>query len=177
MRVHRRDGTNQMLPWPPAAKVHPEWNSQMMLYLTVMKRLVSSLGMVLRSNEEQEEEDSQLAETVSGSNNDDEDDGDFVASISSTPSVREWNANLYRGTAYPPRSIPSPPGYEGPVPIIEWWPRKAGSSAPGNVCIRLQGIADARKNKKETSLRRKKRVPVTLVFDAGFRNDTVEAFE
>jgi hypothetical protein len=176
MRVRWRDGTNQMLPWPPTAvKAHPEWNGQMILYLTVMKRLVSSLGMVLRSDEEQEEEGSALAETVSSSSNDD--DEDFVASISSTPTVRAWSANLYRGTAYPPHLIPSPQGYEGPLPIIEWWPHKSGGAAPGNVCIRLQGIADSCRTKKATSLRRRRRVPVTLVFDAGFRNDKVEALD
>jgi len=76
-------------------------------------------------------------------------------------SMSHWNVDIMRGLAYPPQLVPTND------PIVEWMPR-TGIAAPGHVCIRLQGFAET--YEKEESLRRKKRLPVTLVFDACFRN-------
>lgn len=165
MRVRSRDGTNKAVAWPPAISKldESELQHQMDLYLAVMNRLVSTLGLVL-TEKKNDSSESSLPDTP------DEND-DFVAVSSSSSSLaapRHWNAEILRGAAYPQHLLPTPEGYEGPLPIVEWNPRK-GSAAPGYVNIRLQGTAAA----PAKGLRRKKREPVTLLFDAcfGFTDD------
>jgi hypothetical protein len=136
----------------------------MELYLTVMNRLATTLGMVLTS---------------------DEDDADeHHAAATKALSISHWNVDILRGLAYPPQLLPSTSAATSGTsnesqqqdrrilaPIIEWMPRN-GISAPGHVCIRVQGFISAPDSNLEVpaSRRRKKRLPVTLVFDACFRN-------
>lgn len=147
MRVRGRDGTNRASPWNAQ---EDSLQPSMELYLTVMNRLAAHLGVVLIDQDD-----------------DDDDDDDKTSSSSSvsttTTPISHWNVDILRGLAYPPQLISA-----SLDPVVEWMPRK-GIAAPGHVCLRLQGVADVDVESELTAPRRKKRLPVTLVFDACFR--------
>ena len=144
LRIRARDGGN----------THASWDQDsidecidMELYLTVMNRLANHLSECLNWNNP--------PPVACDLEND-----DFTPTpMRTSPRPRRWNVDILRGSVFPNME-------EELTPIIEWTPRE-GSLAPGHVCIRLQGAP----NYTGESLRRKKKSPVTLVFDACYRND------
>lgn len=158
MRVRSRENTNRASRWPIADL--PDIEQQMDLYLTVMNRISSNLGLVLW------EGPYPIAGlTTAAAAGTTPEDGTIIST--DIPRPRHWNVDILRGMRFPPHLVPKPEGYEGPIPIIELVPLQ-GISAPGHICIHLQGLPSS--NKKGDTLRRKKRAPLSLVFDACFRN-------
>jgi hypothetical protein len=142
LRIRAKDGTNAHSAWPAR---NVDETMDMELYLTVMNRLANHLSECLQW------EYPQSADPV--------DDDDFTpTTIRTLPRPHRWNVDILRGSVFPGME-------EEPTPIVEWTPRE-GLLAPGHVCIRLQGAP----NYTGESLRRKKKSPVTLVFDACYRN-------
>jgi hypothetical protein len=120
MKIRSRHGKSR------ASALPDHLRHDMDLYLTVMNRLATHLGMVLHQ------------------------------SVTPKP-IAHWNVNLLRG--YSSQKVAPL------VPSVEWRPRK-GIEAPGYVMIRLQGFPQD----ESQGLRRKRPMPLTLVFDACFRH-------
>jgi hypothetical protein len=188
------------------------------VYLAVMNRLVSHLGIVLYKDNLEEEKDEVEEENDKGDkeassttttttsqqddddNNDDKDqaandieDDDFVLASSNNTSFtslspkkpKHWHVEFIRGLAYPPHLLSSSSSSSSssfPTPVVEWTFRQ-GISAPGHVCIRLQGYPtrclvanhdlSQQQQQQQPRKRRKKRVPITCVFDASFRDEEI----
>lgn len=144
LRIRAKDGSS----------THSLWSSDdsdesigMELYLTVMDRLAKNLSECLNWD----------YPPVVVANAAGEDDDFIEAPMHALPHPHRWNVDILRGSVFPAME-------EELTPVIEWIPRE-GTMAPGHVCIRLQGVPTHTRD----SLRRKKKSPVTLVFDACFR--------
>jgi hypothetical protein len=143
LRIRSREGINAHSAWPSE---NFDETKDMELYLTVMNRLANHLSECLKW------EYPPAADPM-------RDDDDFTpTTIRTLPRPHRWNVDILRGSVFPGM-------HEEPTPIVEWTPRE-GLLAPGHVCIRLQGAP----NDTGESLRRKRKSPVTLVFDACYRN-------
>lgn len=173
IRVRKGSG-NEGRPWP--LNDPSEWHTAMQLYLTVMKRLASTLSVVLPP--------SRQANDIKSTTTVDDYDNVFTSSSASKSSLHHWNVEMTRGMAFPPDWFHHGPGgvpsdqLQSTVspPIIEWTPLQ-GRFAPGNVSIRLQGYptlgdASAKFPASATGRRLRRRQAVSLCFDAGFRSTT-----
>jgi hypothetical protein len=170
IRIRSRNSTNRCSPWPPSTLTAGEpgsndWNQNLSLYLTVMERIACKLGVVLKR------EPTRLSDTHQAAEDDDDDDLTSSPLLFPTSACPQFNVDVLRGSYYDVHTttgIPFPP-----VPIVEW--TRSKSSTMGHVLIRLQGHATEDNGQfllpgKSTS-GASQRGPVTLVFEACFRNE------
>jgi hypothetical protein len=169
IRVRSRNSTNRCSSWPPSTPTASEpgsndWNQNLSLYLTVMERIACKLGLVLKREPTRLQDTHQAAE-------DDEDDLTSSPLLFPSSASPNWNVDVHRGSYY---NVHTTTAIEGgiipPVPIVEW--TRSNSPTMGHVLIRLQGHAteDNEQLGKSTS-GGSQRGPVTLVFDACFRDE------
>jgi hypothetical protein len=167
IRIRSRNSTNRCSPWPPSTLTAGEpssndWNQNLALYLTVMERIACKLGVVLKREPTRLPGTDQTAE---------DDDDELTSSPLLFPTLAaQWNVDVLRGSYYDVHTTTGIEGETPPVPIVEW--TRSNSSTMGHVLIRLQGHAT-----EDNGLPGKspsggsQRGPVTLVFDACFRNE------
>jgi hypothetical protein len=115
----------------------------------------------------------------------------LVESATNGAVLKHWHAEFLRGRSVPPEWVPSSElAMKHPQPLVEWTPL-TGMAAPGRVTIRLQGyptsspfgVAGTTTSSETTvaedgstttitrskPLRRRRSQPISLVFDACFR--------
>lgn len=172
-----RDSKNRCHPWPPpspGADATHDWDYHLTLYLTVMTRLVSNLGMVLQQGGRRRNNNNNEGTNVSQQNfapkntiMDDEDrsDDDYTASPLLFPNCSpnpQFNVDILRGAYYDLKhenddqeegwsfSENEIPIHDIPVlPIVEFKRgdssmSKTSSSTDGHVLVRLQGYPTRR---------------------------------
>jgi hypothetical protein len=159
VRTRSGDSKNRCSPWPPPEPLLHDWDYHLTLYLTVMRRLACNLGMVLQGKS-----NSKRARSA-----DDGDSDDFMSSpllFPSSPPSPQWNVDFLRGAYYDlkhDQGLSRSQHILATLPIVEF---TRDSRTAGHVLIRLQG--SPRPNPEFHSECSRK--PVTLVFDACFRN-------
>jgi len=155
----------------------------MELYLTVMERMAGHLGMVLQKKQLLHPVKPTTTTTTTttmetkpplSSSEEDGGDGDELTSspfLFPNSNLPQWTVDILRGSYFDlqmdgltsgtiSRDIP-------PMPIVEFTASKVPEKA-GHVTIRLQGQSS------ETNINfqhQRSKQPVTLVFDASFRNE------
>lgn len=160
LRIRSRDATNKAMSWPPESHGSGvDWEYHMSLYLAVMERLSNTLGLVLQKN---------LAPPFSSEeeNKDEIMSSPLLFPQSSTP---HWNVDILRGSYFElhqsTHSMKDVPLF----PIVEFSQmRDSEVQQNGHILIRLQGTAGPN---LEFSGIQNSRQPVSLVFDACFRNE------
>jgi hypothetical protein len=173
IRIRSRNSTNRCSPWPPSTVTAGEptsndWNQNLSLYLTVMERIACKLGVVLKR------EPTRLPDTHQAAQDDDDDD-DLTSSplLFPTSTAPQWNVDVLRGSYYNLHTTTAIKGDAPPVPIVEW--TRSNSATMGHVLIRLQGHATEDNEQfllpGKSTTGGNQRGPVTLVFDACFRNE------
>jgi len=161
IRIRNTEGYHFSEPWPPAhadaasSKANDNLQHRMMLYLNVMSKLSSSLGLAIRATN--------LSELHMDSNS-------SSRSTTTTNDLllepRFWNAEFFRGIAYQSHLVPSSKN-----PIVEISQRGDGCY----VHMTVQGMPTQNSSSEQLleRKRRKRAFPVTLNFDAYFSSSSV----
>ena len=151
IRSRTQSGTNRCTPWPPPDVQAMDWNHHLTLYLTVMERLASHLGMVFQRK---------LISPSFPSESDDITSSPLL--FPDSPSKHHWNVDVLRGSYFEFYNKDGSHCNIAPHPVVEF---THDSKSTGHVLIRLQGHASLN---DEFSPNHSSQ-PVTLVFDACFR--------
>jgi hypothetical protein len=151
-----RTGENLVVTWPIDDESH--WADDLQLYWTVMNRIATRLGLAVLLKRPQL---TQLSETSTRRPR-----ADYSLpgnSMLNTP-PHHWRVKFSRELHFLPEQLPS--NRYQLYPIVEWTPLD-GVAAPGHVCIRLQG----------ESIGNDGTLPISLCFDAFFRNNISTSYE